>query len=230
MPIRWPPRNTITLSRLILCEGPSDEAFFRTLIEMRRLPEFSIRHTGDADLSRIGSITKFGLLLEGIPSWVGFDLVTDIVIIANNDDDPAGNFGRVCEQIRNAAPFGTPPRSYDVPSIPLEKTSGAPTIPVMMIPAAGRVGNLETLCLEAAVDSAPAVASCVDELATCTGAAAWPEKSRLGTMKLRCILASRHKPNPFIGLGNVWREVPSLIPLNHTSFVDVANFLEGYRT
>jgi hypothetical protein len=120
------PRNTFTGPRAIVCEGRADEAFFRALIAARQLPEFDIKTTGDADPNQRGGIDKFGLLLQGIPSWGGFDQLTDILLIADNDESPADNFRRVRDQIAAVTPFGVPPTKYTVPDKPLERTTGKP--------------------------------------------------------------------------------------------------------
>jgi hypothetical protein len=223
------PRNTFAGPRAIVCEGRADEAFFRALITARQLPEFEIKNTGDADPNQRGGIDKFGLLLQGIPSWRGFDQLTDILLVADNDEKPADNFRRVRDQIAAVTPFGLPAVRYTVPNSPLERTTGTPTICILMIPWADAAGNLESLCLQSAMDAAPAMALCVDAFATCTTAGTWPEVSRLSQMKLRSILAARHKSNPFIGIGRVWNEDASLIPLQHASFDQITGLLESYR-
>lgn len=42
-------RSVLTQPRLIVTEGPDDEAFVRNLIKERRLPECSIRNASDAN-------------------------------------------------------------------------------------------------------------------------------------------------------------------------------------
>lgn len=65
-------RAVLLYPRLIICEGASDEAFFRKLIKNRGLPPFCVRHTGDFDPANKGGKSKFGKFLQGLPTWHGF--------------------------------------------------------------------------------------------------------------------------------------------------------------
>jgi hypothetical protein len=85
----------LTLPRLIICEGPSDEAFFRALIKSRGLSEFSIRNGTDSGPEAGGGIDQFGALLTAIRAWRGFEQVTDIILAADNDLSPQTNFTKV---------------------------------------------------------------------------------------------------------------------------------------
>lgn len=225
---KHPPRTALTLPRLLLCEGPSDEAFFRALIRHRRLPEFCIRHTGELNSAGSGGIDQFGPLLRGVVAYEGFPNVTDILVAADADETPEQNFAKVRDQIAAARPETVPPVHFSIPSAPLERKGDRPTVTVLMIPWAGVKGNLESLCLSAAQDTAAASARCVDQFADCTGASGWPEVGKLGKMKLRSLLAAKHKRDPFIGLGNVWVQNEDLIPLGHASFDKIADVLAGY--
>lgn len=229
MPIRRPPRTTLTLPRLIVCEGPSDEAFFRALINARQLPEFSIRQTGESNAEGGGGITRFGDFLKGIPSWNGFYQLTDIILVADNDLTPRENFDNVCDQISSVDPYGGPPQQYPVPSRPLETVAGPPNITVLMVPSENEPGVLETLCLTAAVVVAPDITACTDRFANCTSADIWENPNNLTKMKLRSLLTAQNERNPFIGLGMVWDQNTGLIPLNHQVFDPIVDFLGGFH-
>ena len=121
------PRNTFSeKTKLIVCEGPSDEAFLRALIKHKRLPEVSIRHTGDADETGRGGIDKFHAYFKGIPGHVGFFDLTAILIVADNDLTPDGNFRKITGQLSALEPFGEPPQRFPVPTKPLERANGRP--------------------------------------------------------------------------------------------------------
>jgi len=217
---RRPPRDQLSVPLLILCEGPSDEAFFRALVCHRKLPEFGIRNGLDSGPDSGGGIDQFGPLLTAITTWRNVDIITDILIVADNDLSPSGSFDKVRNQIAATG-------RYEVPISPLVKAAGSPTIQVMMIPGTGKPGNLESLCVEAAIDAHPDIAKCVDQFATCVNADGWPEIN-LCELKLRSLLAAAHQPNPFIGLGNTWIKDPNLIPLNHSCFDWIVKTLGSY--
>lgn len=223
-------RDTFNTPRAILCEGPSDEAFFRALISARGLPEFSIRNCADADEAGKGGIDKFGKLLESIPGFGSFYDLKEILIIADGDTDPRRNFDRVARQIAQAAPEASPTPSYGVPSQHLERAIGSPAnIAVMIVPWIDDPGNLESLCLRSAIAAAPAVAGCVDAFFGCVEADKWSDATKAEKMKFVSMIAAQHQSNPSIGIGNIWREAPGLVPLNHRSFDRIVAALEGYR-
>lgn len=228
MSLKFKARNNFTQRRAILCEGSSDEAFFRSLIAKHNLPPFSIRHTGDGDKNDRGGIDKFEQLLLGIPTWEGFGDLTDIVVVADNDATPTENFKKVQKQIR-AAHYGVLEQKYIVPNSPFSRVAGTPGMAVAMLPTANVVGKLETLCLKAAQDAAPAVSACIEAFVACTKTTAWPSPT-LDELKLRALLSARHRKNPSVGLGKVWNENPELIPLDNPCFNEIVSFLGSYRT
>ena len=219
-----PPRNALTLPRLIVCEGAADEAFLRALVQQRGLPALSIRHPGDLDTGGRGGIDKLGWLLAGIRAWKGFSAVTDLLIVADNDTDPDGNFARVSQQLATAG--------YPAPAAPLASAEGPgqPRVRVLMLPWADEPGTLEGLCLGPARAATPGIASCVDAFAACVRASGRDHAQRQAAMVLRALLAGAHTKNPGIGLGRVWQEDPALIPLDHAAFDRVASVLADFAT
>jgi hypothetical protein len=108
------------------------------------------------------------------------------------------------------------------------KESGNPTIQIVMIPWEMKHGNLESLCAEAAMSVNPRIGNCVDLFSKCTNAAEWEEITLREKFRLRTYLAASHRPDPFIGVGNIWNKAPELIPLNHASFNRIAAVLGAY--
>lgn len=207
-------------SRLLLCEGPEDVAFFQRLIETRSLPRFRIRDTGGKASKRAGN-TRFGHALTALKLEKG---VKDILIVSDNDEAPDQSFSKVCRQIQSA---------YDadkVPDRPLQKISSGPSIMVLMLPWEGRLGNLETLCEEAARISDVQVAGHVDHFAAMIGADNWAKQTRKSKMWLRSMLAACCAHDPFVFLSNVFRVKKNrhLIPLNHHCFDRVSAVLSQY--
>lgn len=221
-------RQTFSKSHAILCESPTDEAFLRALLRHKRLPEVCIRYTGEANIDRTGGIDQFGKLLEGIPTWDGFFSVTDLLIVADTDLDPARNFEKIQKALADARPFGTPPTTYRVPTRPRVKIAGAPAVMVLMVPWEDQPGNLERLCLAAAMSAAGNTAACVDTFAQCAGVNAWANSIKRDAMKLRSVLAAQHQKNPFIGIGKVWQKNPALIPIDHASFKGIEDVLTDF--
>jgi hypothetical protein len=220
---KYPPRTELTEPKLIICEGPSDVAFLRALMKHRRMPDCCIRHTGDSDDSSCGGIDKFDRALLGMRSWRGFSNITDILLVADNDLSPDANFQNVRAQIERA-------NYYEIPDGPLQKKGTNPSITVLMIPRTGESGNLESLCLEAAVAANNDLATHVDEFARQSGVSSWEEITLIGKMKLRSLMSVRCKPDPFVTLGRIWAMDPNIIPLGHATFADVGSVLDEFMS
>src|SRR5687767_11625091 len=112
--------------RIILCEGAADEAFFRKLIEKRKLPEFRVRYPGDTRQGETGGRKGFATKLRQLRIEREFDSVSAILIVSDNDEDGALAFGEVQRQIKAA--------EFEAPTAPLVSTSSIPAISIMMIP------------------------------------------------------------------------------------------------
>lgn len=214
-----PHRELISKPRVIVCEGKGDESFFKHLIKERELPEFFV--TCPIEGVEPGGNQGFGDRLRSLRTE-GTKKVVGLLVVSDNDDNPTSSFNRVREQIASAGGYGVP----DEPLVVAKGHSTDPPIVVMMVPWAGRTGQLETLCLEAMSDRWPDITRCVHELSQCTGAADWESQGKREKMRLRAMLASLCRTDPNISLQFAWSKTPSdMIPLNHSAFDQIANFL-----
>ena len=208
--------------RLLLCEGPDDREFFKSLIRVRGLTTFRVRHNGTKE-NRTGGNTKFfsglGAHYE-IPG--GLRLFDKVLIVSDNDDEPEESFERVRAQIESY--FGFAPQSPD------QAVNGPPFVKIQMIPANGVPGNLETLCIEAARSADAMKADYVDNFAALVQTDRWESISKKGEMWLRSNLAARCERDPFVTLRNVFTEPRNqfLIPLEHACFKAISEVLNGF--
>jgi hypothetical protein len=205
-------------------------------VRSRNLPDYCIRHTQQGSATGAGGRDQFGSYLLGLPSIRGFYDLTDIILVADCDDKPDESFKYICDQISNAKPQATPLVTFTAPKIPnvprakdASLARGEPYISILMLPWAGEVGCLETLCLKSAADAAPAVAVCMEEYAQCVSVDQWPV-SKQAKMKLQALMAGAFKDNPAIALGRVWTENPkeTLVPLKHPCFDRLETFLKSF--
>lgn len=228
------PLEPLTVPRLLICEGPADVAFFSAFVTARGLPEFCIRHTGQGNPSGTGGVDVFTPFLDGLPSVTGFYELTDIVLVADSDADPNDRFQYLCRQIEKAKPDAKPPVAYIAPEQPnqtqrqIAPASGTARLHILLLPAAASQGCLETLCIEAATDLWKDEARCVDELAQCTGADAWPVP-KMAKMKLSALMASVFRRNPNVAFARIWIEggPNELVPLHHSCFDPIEMFLRS---
>jgi hypothetical protein len=68
--------------------------------------------------------------------------------------------------------------------------------------------------------------ACVEAACRCSGADRW-STSKLDKARVRLFLSLVCRKNPAVSFNNLWREFPSLIPMNQSAFTLVANFLRA---
>lgn len=208
------------LRRLIICEGPDDCHFLRLLINARNIPPFHVTDTALAKNATAGN-TLFGRRLAAVSTSRHFSNLKDIVLITDCDDDPNASFQNIRDQIQSALGFAPAAAVTRTPN-----PSNAFHISVVMIPWIDIAGCLETLCVAAAKTANEKIAAATDLFAAQVRIETWRPNSQ-GKMWLRANLAARYERDPFIALGNVFSDPRShdLIPLNHGSFNQLANYL-----
>ena len=204
----------ITKPRVIVCEGEGDVAFFTHLIRKRDLAPFQVLPAGGK--------SGYGRVLTALSAGTGFDRVSGILVVGDNDLDPLAAFDNIQEQIRAAGGYGVPDR----PGEP-RKSPGFPAVVVMMIPLEERVGCLETLLTEAAYEITPDLKTCVDAYAACTHADAWNEVQQ-SKMKLQCLISALCRSDPQTAVRYAWNRKEDIIPLDRPCFDQLADFLRGF--
>ena len=220
--------KAINSKYILLCEGAHDAEFFSHLIHQRNLPDFEISSCGHVVDSKRDGISHLTDALDELPSIPGFQKVEAILIVADNDTNPAGAFAEVARMI-NATADITPGQRFIAPTVPGAKAGANPAIVVMMIPQTGVPGGLDNICLTAAMNKVPTIAPCVDAFARCTGADTWPA-TKQGKMKLRSLISAAYSDNPYLSPAWVWRDGTSLVPLSDSVFDSVASFLRDFPT
>jgi hypothetical protein len=203
--------------RLLICEGHEDHAFFHQLIQVRGLPPFHIRPS-DGNSQFAQAIAKFRL-----ENTKAYNALQNIVIAADNDEDPKAKFKNVCIHIERVFGAGT------APSNPQEKAKTRPYVSVLMLPWTKEHGHLEYLCCDSADDADRTAASRIDDLLALCGADKWTN-SRWGKAWLRANLAIRCEQDPFVALGHVFSDAryQHLIPVDHPSLNQIAAFLGSF--
>jgi len=211
--------SRFNLTRLLICEGAKDKSFFANFIEKRNLPRFHVRTTNDKNDSG-GGITKFEMALRATRLNRSFNNIAHIILVADNDEAPDTNFNNIRDQATRAG--------FQVPESELERSSGRPTIAIMMLPLNKVHGNLECVFVEAARNADRTISSYVDQFAALVGADQWTN-SRRGKAWLRSILAVRCACDPFIPLGSALNDDrDNIIPLTDNSLDKIADFLGSY--
>jgi hypothetical protein len=220
--------DEFTETRIIIGEGYEDAIFASQIIRTpaRLLPHFDV--WANEDLGKIGGNSGFRKSAAAADIKRNFPLVTDVVILADNDEDPQASFASVCSQIRNAKQNGQLKRNWAIPTAPATKQAGDPSVSVWMFPAPGQAGCLETLLWTAIQNQRGNTANvaCVEAALRCTGANQWP-KSKQDKARVRAFLSLVCRDNPSATFNNLWRDFPDLIPMNQAAFTPVADFLRA---
>jgi hypothetical protein len=205
--------------RILLCEGLGDAQFLKHLIEERQIGDFYITYPNQINSTDPAGRDGFTRRLRALKLVRGYEAVTDLVVVSDNDDDPKAKFQRVCELIEAA-------KGFQVPTEPAQMTRGTPRVGVFMLPQADENGQLETLCLQSCIQQWPEAADCVNQFVTCNPhIAAW-EQGKQEKMKMRCLISSICAVDPYTSIPHLWsRPGYDLVPLGHACFTPLADFL-----
>jgi hypothetical protein len=207
----------------VISEGQADDEFLKKLIAVRRLNNLEVLGpAGEESYGRGG----FQVRLEGL-KLKGIEKHKAIVIVADNDDDPRSAFRSIQNQIRDAGGYGVPEKPYQVSG-----RGEYPPVAVVMLPASGEQGSLDTLCWSAANEKYALHLKCVGAIAECIGAdeRTWG-KVKLAKLKVQCLLSSICKGDPYTPLKCAWWVEPAkgrrgdIFPLDNPVFNPIAEFL-----
>ncbi|MEI6135609.1 MAG: DUF3226 domain-containing protein [Desulfomonile sp.] len=212
-------------SWVLLCEGESDKRFFDRLIQARNIDPLFYVQFPDQGERVTGGRNKFGRWLE-INRSVSESFranVKAILIVSDKDDDEAISFNAVKREIEKAPGFPVPPLERTVAT-----SDGFPAMVILMIPMEG-LGNLETLCLDAAHDKWN-LRDELNNLVDASPAAEWG-LSKQCKMKLQTILAATCKARPDTSFAQHWcQNAKYRVPLDHRCFDSIADFLRNFDT
>lgn len=217
-------RGSFTQTRFILCEGFEDAALARGLIgtPSRHLHPFDVSPV--PDLADAAGNSGFENAFIGSDALTGFENISDVVIVADNDGDAQKSFGVVRAQLLKAKNKGNLQHNWAVPDQAGVRAVGQPSVSIWMWPTPGNAGCLETVLWGLIQTKYPDEAACVDSAMKCSGADTWPI-SKLDKAKVRCFISIVCKKNPAITLGLIWRDLPKIFPLTSAAFNPFARFL-----
>lgn len=218
---RLPP---ITLPRLMICEGAEDKSFFNAFIAARGLKPFTIWHTGSTRREQGGN-SRFGAKLNALDVQhreLFGKLLVDILLIADCDDDPAGRFAYIQNQID--ANLG---HDY-VPSAPRTRSNSIPRLSILMIPWDAQNGNLESLCEGPARSLSQGLSAHLDHYLHQAGVSGWQSQSMRDKAWIRANLSARVTTDPCITLSDLFESPQNYVSLVHNSLDPIRGFLDTF--
>lgn len=135
----------LTKPHLILCEGASDKSFLEHLLKDRGVEGFQLEVPVGG-----GGVNKYRQFLNALPLQRGYEELSTITLVGDNDISHKDPFHRLKQEIRESKV------GYPVPDAPMVRASGAsyPDMVGFLVPWADERGVLETIVLRAFSDEA----------------------------------------------------------------------------
>jgi hypothetical protein len=215
-------RQPFSNSRVVIAEGEEDAAFVRALLAAySNLPPFDVSPT--IDVGQVGGSSGFETAIMAADAFAGFSGVSDVVIVADNDD-PAISFNSILQQLQRAKISGNLSRNWGEPTAPMVKAPGDPSVSVWLWPGQGRHGCLETLLWQAVKSRYRRIAACVDQAIKCANIGTWPV-SKLDKARVRIFIALTLRESPAMSLARLWSQFPNLIPVKSSQFREFLQFI-----
>jgi hypothetical protein len=204
---------------LILCEGKGDTRLYERLLALHGLSaKFDITTPKDHGNGAFGRYLK--LIHE--TSRTFREKVQNILIVSDNDDDPDVSFATIQQQLKDTKVFPVPEAAQQV-----AKAHGVQSVVILMLPV-GKLGNIETICFEAA-ETKWQLGKHVESYLAQTPANGWGI-GKQSKMKMQCVLAATCHDQPDITLAGHWGQKEDFhIPITEKCFDDVVKFLQNFE-
>jgi hypothetical protein len=239
---RFAPIDFSKTPKLIVGEGQSDRSFFDAFCRENGISGFAYAHTGmrfaspgeaEAD-EQDSSVAAFGKYLEALQLQAGFEKLTDIVVVADTNDRPAGNPDRTFKAVRDlieAATYGDDKTPFVAPPAPNAiAAGGVPRVHVLLVPWSDRAGGIETLCMDVAAahagDDGKSILKCVEGFEKCIDLNGLTSEKQ-DKFRLQSFLSGSWKKRPTVRAEQIWGSPKNTwIPLTHDGFKGVRDFLK----
>jgi len=226
-------RSSIRGPVVFLCEGTHDAAFLSALLRTRGIatdPELPFFRQSDRGFEQFPEEAygdgAFAAMLRNVASDLDVDpLVTErlrgIVMVCDSGDHPTRTLTR-CKKAAKSAGF-IAPATHGVWS---GAAAGRPSVVILLIPAAGRPGGLETLCRDYLDAAHPKVAQCVTEFLSCIPPLQPPRtREKHDKAALACAVAALQRDEPALTLTRAFTGGRPLVDVLHETFTPFADAL-----
>jgi len=200
----------------IICEGRDDVEFFLRLLRDRNIAGYNVGFPKGADGRPLGK-DRFDERIDQILAFATVP-IRGIIVVADSDDDPAGRFADACEHFRG--------KVLPIPKAAMQErksgTSGTPKTAVIMIPAHGVEGGLETLVLSCCAE-VEEFRECINSFCLCVDTPrSILERDKL---RLRALIAALNPKDPSASISNLLSTARRPFPMTHTALDGIAQFL-----
>lgn len=205
---------------LLLGEGKADSSFLRCLLDTHGIGHCIARSPSDFLPDGGGGKSRFSDVLSGLSLQETFPKMLGVVVLADNDDDPARRFAETASAIRDSRHYAVPDKEETVAKSPSKQSSA-----IYMLPSSGQRGSLEDLVWSVASRCEPSRVACVEQYVACAGAAGW-DPPKAGKTRVQAFLATHCKSDPNVPLSQLWSK-PEKLPLNGPELEPLVQFLKG---
>ena len=200
----------------VACEGEADQYFLCKLLETNAISGIDVAVVGGKD-------DRFTTHLSGLKVSNDFNKLRLVVIVTDNDLNAEASFASAQQRFRDAG-FVVP----DAPWTRKGAEDGAVSTAILMLPAAGRPGALETLLVEAILDERPDFSKCLDDLKTCAKTPVWDEV-KLAKMRFHAAVAALCEDGPGRAASRIWSATHNPVPINSDKFLSIVEFFQAAR-
>lgn len=196
---------------VVICEGPADAKLIKRLIEREQL------NLNGFYIHEARGYQNFGTVVTGIAGSSNRMNLRRLVIVGDNDTDPAGRFDNACNALQR--------EGFPIPPEPSQITAGDPSTAIFLIPQAGVIGALETLLVAALLEGHPEVEECLRRLEECpTGCGGWNDVKK-SKMRFQAAVAVTCADDPSAGAAHIWSKAYNPVNAASTAFNELATFL-----
>lgn len=206
----------LTESHLIICEGGADESFFKHLLPAHGLGGFQVEVPIGG-----GGVNKYRHFLNALPLQRGYDQLSTITLVGDNDLSHRNPFHRLQQEIKEAH------AGYPVPINPmvLARSDTHPNVVAFLVPWADERGNLESLILQAFSAEWPEIRRAANQYLDASPAKTWTADEQ-AIMLLQCMIAAICKKDPHCSLRYIWSQSVFRDLIGHPTFERVAGFFQ----
>ena len=195
----------------LVCEGKADQVFFSRLLKVSGKNVDVSCPTQQED----GGLGNKAIHKRLIGFQAQLDKVTTLVVAVDCDDDHAVALDEAQEEFEKAN-RANPHKLYPVPNQANILMNGQPRTAILLVPANGAQGSLDSLLLPSFEQKYAGRLKCTHDFCTCLAdpTRGFTHDARL---RLRAIIASTQK-NPGMSLANLLEEKNCPVELTHASF------------
>ena len=213
----------------ILCEGVSDANFIAKLMEYHGIDAttWDIAYPQKESEQFPGVYQSTGVSgykahLEGLETIGQAKRISRLLVLADNDTDPAASFKGIRTQMKGAD-FDSPKTAGEV------MVANGRATAILMLPGNGDPGCLESLLLNAVLAARPELQRCVDDHCQCCSPnfAEW-SISKQAKSRLHSLISGCCDSEPASALAYVWGKRGNPIPIESPAFNWIADFIRSF--